>query len=188
MDSRGPVAQRLEPRGQFIAATNIEAINVIDKHTVEFVLKRPNAFFKEYLRQHPRRRGPGGLQQERFDKMGPEAATTGLPDGGTGPYEIESWTADTEIVLKAFPDYWGEKPAYERVRLMQIHEPSTVMAALETGQWTCAKIPVTARERAEAAGLGVRERRHRLGPRSSSRVPVLLQGVRRRADPAAARP
>ena len=87
--------------------------------------------------------------------MGEEAATTELPDGGTGPYQIESWTADTEIVLKAFPEYWGEPPEYETIRILQITEPSTVLAALETGAIDAAKIPVTSRERAEAAGLQV---------------------------------
>lgn len=143
--------------GQFIALTNLEAINVIDKYTVEFVLKRPNAFFREFYGSIRDDVALAVYSKKRFDQMGPDAATTRLPAGGTGPYEIESWTADTEIVLKAFPDYWGEKPAYERIRLIQIQEPSTVMAALETGEVDMARIPVTARERAEAAGLGVRE-------------------------------
>jgi peptide/nickel transport system substrate-binding protein len=141
--------------GQFIAATNLEETNVIDKYTVEFVLKRPNAFFKDYYGSIRDDVALAVYSKNRVDTMGAEAATTALPDGGTGPYQIESWTADTEIVLKAFPDYWGEQPEYETIRVLQIAEPSTVLAALETRAIDAAKIPVTARERMEAAGLKV---------------------------------
>lgn len=142
--------------GQFIAAANLEEINVLDKYTVEFVLKQPNAFFREFYGSIRDDVALAVYSKKRFEQLGPDAATTQLPDGGTGPYEVESWTADTEIVLKAFKDYWGPKPAFERIRLIQIQEPSTVLAALETGQVDMARIPVTARARAEAAGLGVR--------------------------------
>lgn len=141
--------------GQFIAAQNLESVNVIDKYTVEFVLKRPNAFFQEYYGQIRDDVAVAVYSRKRFETMGADA-TTKLPDGGTGPYQVERWTSDTEIVLKAFRDYWGEQPAYETVRIVQISEPSTVLAALETGQVDIARVPVTARERVEKAGLGVR--------------------------------
>jgi peptide/nickel transport system substrate-binding protein len=32
---------------------------------------------------------------------------------GTGPYKITSWNASTKLVLSAWPDYWGEQPAYK---------------------------------------------------------------------------
>jgi peptide/nickel transport system substrate-binding protein len=141
--------------GQFIAKTNLKEINIIDKYTVEFVLERPNAFFREYYGSIRDDVALAVYSKKRAEEMGPEAAVTDLPDGGTGPYQVESWTADTEIVLKTFPDYWGEQPAYETIRVVQIGEPSTVLAALETGQVDVARVPVTARERVEAAGLGV---------------------------------
>ena len=141
--------------GQFIARTNLKEVRVVDKYTVEFVLERPNAFFQEYYGQIRDDVALAVYSENRVEEMGPEAATTELPDGGTGPYQVESWTADTEIVLKAFPDYWGEQPEYETVRVVQIAEPSTVLAALETGAVDAAIVPVTARERVEAAGLEV---------------------------------
>lgn len=142
--------------GQFIARTNLEEVRVVDDHTVQFVLKRPNAFFREYYGAIRDDVALAVYSKNRVDQMGFEEATTELPDGGTGPYLIDRWVADTEIVLKAFPDYWGEQPDYETVRVVQISEPSTVLAALETGDVDAAKIPVTARERVEAAGLEVR--------------------------------
>lgn len=142
--------------GQFIANTNLEAVNVIDDHTIEFVLKQPNAFFREYYGSIRDDVGLAAYSKKRVDEMGFEDAITQLPDGGTGPYQVERWVADTEIVLKAFPDYWGDQPDYETIRIVEISEPSTVLAALETGDIDAAKVPVTARDRVEAAGLEVR--------------------------------
>lgn len=142
--------------GQFIAKSNLQEINVIDKYTVEFVLRQPNAFFRDYYGTLRDDVALAIYSKKRVEEMGEQAATTELPHAGTGPYEIERWVADTEIVLRAFPDYWGEKPAYETIRIVQIAEPSTVLAALETGQVDMARIPVTARQRVEAAGLETR--------------------------------
>ena len=143
--------------GQFIARTNLEEINIIDDYTVEFVLQRPNAFFREYYGTLRDDVAVAIYSKKRAEELGLQAATTDLPHAGTGPYQVERWTADSEIILKAFPDYWGEQPAYETIRIVQISEPSTVLAALETGQVDMARIPVTARERVEAAGLATRE-------------------------------
>ncbi len=142
--------------GQFIANNNLDEVNVIDKYTVEFVLNKPNAFFQDYYGTIRDDVALAVYSKNRVETMGEEAAITELPDGGTGPYQVESWVSDNEIVLKAFPDYWGEPPAYETIRIIQIAEPSTVLAALETGAVDAAKIPVTSRERAEAAGLEIR--------------------------------
>jgi ABC-type transport system substrate-binding protein len=141
--------------GQFISATNLKETRVVDRYTVEFVLERPNAFFKDYYGSIRDDVALAVYSKNRVEKMGEDAATTELPDGGTGPYQVESWTADTEIVLKAFPGYWGQQPEYETIRILQIVEPSTVLAALETGEVDAAKIPVTSRARAEAAGLKI---------------------------------
>lgn len=143
--------------GQFIARTNLDEINIVDDYTVEFVLQRPNAFFREYYGTIRDDVAVAVYSKKRAEELGLQAATTDLPHAGTGPYQVVRWTADTEIVLEAFPDYWGEQPAYETIRIVQISEPSTVLAALETGEVDMARIPVTARERAEAAGLGTRE-------------------------------
>ncbi len=142
--------------GQFIANTNLEEVKVVDDYTIEFILKRPNAFFREYYGSIRDDVGLAAYSKKRVDEMGFEEAITRLPDGGTGPYQIESWVADTEIVLKAFPEYWGDQPDYPTIRIVEISEPSTVLAALETGDIDAAKVPVTARARVETAGLEVR--------------------------------
>jgi peptide/nickel transport system substrate-binding protein len=141
--------------GQFIARQNLDKVEVLDRYTVDFVLKRPNAFFMEYYGTLRDDVAVAAYSKARVEKLGPERAVTELPDGGTGAYEVVSWTGDTEVVLRAFPGYWGAQPEYRNVRVVRIAEPSTTLAALETGRVDLARVPVTARGRVEAAGLGV---------------------------------
>lgn len=35
---------------------------------------------------------------------------------GTGPYELVEWVQEDHFALKAFPDYWGPKPGFMKVR------------------------------------------------------------------------
>ena len=44
---------------------------------------------------------------------------------GTGPYKLERWIHDDEIVISRFEDYWGEKPAIGNAIFKVIAEWST---------------------------------------------------------------
>ncbi len=57
-------------------------------------------------------------------------------DGGTGPYMIESYTADKELVLAQNKDYWaGWKPGqYEKVLVQFVPEATTRQQMLEGGE------------------------------------------------------
>lgn len=56
----------------------------------------------------------------------------GTHSAGSGPYEIASFVPDDRIVLKANPNYWGTKPAYDQIVLKVI--PDTSSAQLQTEQ------------------------------------------------------
>ncbi|MCH7982514.1 MAG: ABC transporter substrate-binding protein [Chloroflexi bacterium] len=142
--------------GQFIATTYLDETRIIDKYTIEFVLNTPNSFFKEYYGSIRDDVALAVYSKNRVDTLGVEAAKTELPDGGTGPYMVDKWISDNEIVIKAFPDYWGDQPEYETIKIVQISEPSTVLAALATGEIDASKVAVTQRSRVEADGLEVR--------------------------------
>ncbi len=57
-------------------------------------------------------------------------------DAGTGPYTIESYEADKELVLAANKDYWGGwKPGqYEKVLVQFVPEATTRQQMLEGGE------------------------------------------------------
>lgn len=56
-------------------------------------------------------------------------------DAGTGPYMIESYAADQELVLTQFPDYWGGWQAgqYEKVLVQFVPEATTRQQMMESG-------------------------------------------------------
>lgn len=61
--------------------------------------------------------------------------TSGV-SAGTGPYMIESYTPDQEIVLTQFPEYWGgwESGQYEKVLVTIVPEATTRQQLLESGE------------------------------------------------------
>lgn len=52
---------------------------------------------------------------------------------GTGPFRLESWTPDVELVFVANDDYWGGRPALDRVIWRSIPDDTVRLAELTTG-------------------------------------------------------
>jgi len=52
---------------------------------------------------------------------------------GSGPYEFESWTANTEIVLTSFDDYFGDVSPTETLRLQPITDQQVALNNLYSG-------------------------------------------------------
>jgi peptide/nickel transport system substrate-binding protein len=52
---------------------------------------------------------------------------------GTGPYKLDHWTPQEEIVLVAFDGYWGDAPVIKRVVTKNVTEFGTRFATLQAG-------------------------------------------------------
>ncbi len=52
---------------------------------------------------------------------------------GTGPFKLESWTKDVELVYVANDRYWGGRPAVDRVVWRTIAEDTVRLSELKTG-------------------------------------------------------
>ncbi len=52
---------------------------------------------------------------------------------GTGPFKLDSWTKDVELVLVANDDYWGGRPALDKVVFRTIADDTVRIAELTTG-------------------------------------------------------
>ncbi len=61
-----------------------------------------------------------------------EGAEFGQQPVGTGPFKFESWTKDVELVLVANDDYWGGRPALDRVVWRTIAEDTVRLSELQT--------------------------------------------------------
>jgi len=52
---------------------------------------------------------------------------------GSGPFVVDHWTKNTEVLLKANPNYGGTKPTLGGVLFKQVPEPTNQQFALEKG-------------------------------------------------------
>ena len=50
---------------------------------------------------------------------------------GSGPYTIESYTPQVEVVLARNPNYWGKAPYFEKVTLKSIKDPGAQLMMLQ---------------------------------------------------------
>lgn len=71
------------------------------------------------------------LEANAGDDMG----STWLNDNsaGSGPYVLNRWEREVQVVLDANANYWGEAPKLKRVIMSHIGEAASRQAAIETG-------------------------------------------------------
>lgn len=106
--------------------SSIDAVNVLDEHTVEFKLKEPFAPFLSNLAY------PTGLivSPEEVKKYGKEF---GRHPSGTGPFKFAEWQSGQRVVVERNPDYWDTAPALEAVAFRPITDANTRVAEMMAG-------------------------------------------------------
>lgn len=60
--------------------------------------------------------------------------TSGKAAIGTGPYQVESYAQNEQLVLKRFDKYWGPKAEWEKVEMRLMPSAPSRMAALLAGE------------------------------------------------------
>ena len=98
---------------------------VVDSHIVEFPLR---SFTSEY---------EGAIiglvfvySKKSIDDMGRDWAFQNPI--GTGPFQMESWTANDEFVGSTFMDYWDTPASFDGISVKEIPEDSTRVALIKT--------------------------------------------------------
>jgi peptide/nickel transport system substrate-binding protein len=105
--------------------SQISAVDAVDRHTVRvttraaFVPILTNLANAAYI-----------LPRAYHTRVGRDFARRPV---GTGPFKWVEWVADERIVVEANPDYYGGRPAMERVQFRFIPEASVRLAELEAG-------------------------------------------------------
>lgn len=103
-------------------------VKVVDLHTVTVTLDHPRAYF------------PGMLTMPIDAIVCKEAAqkTDGQINAdsfvGTGPFAMEKYEPGKQIVLKAFPGYWGGAPPMDRIEFPIILNHQTAYDNFVTGK------------------------------------------------------
>ena len=103
-------------------AETMAAVEALDPHTVRITLKTSLGALPTYL-------GWGD-----FVIVAPEsAATNANAPVGTGPFRFDGWRRGASVRLARNDDYWGARPALDRIEFVFIPDPTAAFAALMAG-------------------------------------------------------
>jgi len=102
IDPKG--TSRIKGEGKYI-----KSMEVVDPLTLKFVLDAPWGFFPLELSAGGGAVGAMGMVQnvKVLNQVGVSAFSQNPAGGAAGPYEVESWNAPQQVVLKAKKDWWG---------------------------------------------------------------------------------
>ncbi|MEO1987755.1 MAG: ABC transporter substrate-binding protein [Martelella sp.] len=114
--------------GGVLDLTVMDSAEAIDDLTVEIRLKRPWVTFSENFYS---------LGIVPSDGYGPGYARNPV---GSGPFKMVSWTEGEQLIVEANPDYYGQKPEFERLTFVFSGE-DTSLAAARTGQVDMVSVP-----------------------------------------------
>ena len=115
--------------GPFPLAFNfrfVDAVDVVDPHTVRFRLKEPYSPFLPAL-AYPSAAIVSPASVRRYD------IGTGVHPNGTGPFRFVRWQRGHEVVLAANQDYWGGKPAVSSVIFRAVDDPQQRLHMIRAG-------------------------------------------------------
>lgn len=114
---------------------HISGIVVVDAETLRVVLRKPRATFLGKLTYPvafvmPRNVLPAGVNVRGAKDM-----------IGSGPFKVESYVPDSEIVLSSFPAYRGGEPSLKRIRMPIVEDAATRISMLRQGKLDWAGVP-----------------------------------------------
>jgi peptide/nickel transport system substrate-binding protein len=112
------------PAVQYVS--DVDSVEIVDKETMLFKMKALNVVFPN--QQHWCYIVPQSLEDKPEDWLKNNAL-------GTGPFMLESWQPDVEMILVKNPYYWKPgRPYLDKIVMKVFPEESTSIAGLRTGE------------------------------------------------------
>jgi peptide/nickel transport system substrate-binding protein len=110
---------------------SVEAVEVVDPHTVRVRLKHP---WIEFVRQLYAT--SCGAFLITSPKAWEEHGQQGLANhpAGTGPYRFVEWVPGDRLVVERFDDYWGEPGKVDRIVFREFTNMAAMVAAFRRGE------------------------------------------------------
>jgi peptide/nickel transport system substrate-binding protein len=106
----------------------IDRVEIVDAHTVRIHTKKPWPVFPTQIAQRQASMYPPK------EYAGKDTAAISRNPIGTGPYKFVRWAKDEEIVMEAFPGYWGGAARVKTVVFKPIPDDAVRVAALQNGE------------------------------------------------------
>jgi len=122
--------------GNFIArVSNVTSVEALSKYEVQFNLSAPSAIFLSALTLYV----PGIYDTTEVKKHITDADPWALEwmqsnTAGFGAYHLESLRPDDQAVFVANPNYFGDKPFYDKVIYKEIPSEASRVTLLKAGQ------------------------------------------------------
>ena len=109
---------------------SLKSIDVIDDYTVKFTSATPEPLDVLLSSQY----GAWIFSPAVADK--PSSWFDQGNDAGTGPYTMKTYNPETQVILAAYPDYWGgwKDKQYKDVVISVVPDTQTERQLLESGQ------------------------------------------------------
>lgn len=100
----------------------IETVEVVDPATLKVTLKRPTGAF------------PFNMAWPAAVMVSPQSAADNKTKPiGTGPFKLNRWAKGASVELTRNVDYWGTKPALDKITFKIIGDPTAAYAAMMAG-------------------------------------------------------
>jgi peptide/nickel transport system substrate-binding protein len=99
--------------------------------------------------------GPGSghctLSKKLFDSVGKDKMIT--TPVGTGPWEVDEWTAGVKLQAHAVKDHWRIVPGFNTLTLLEVPEEQTRVAMIKSGQVDISETALKSVKDLRAAGF-----------------------------------
>ena len=122
--------------GAFIArAASVQDVEAVSPYEVKFTLTGPNAFFLKALTLYTPSIYDTKVVKPHITAEDPWALKfLEMNTAGFGAYHLQALQPNQEAVFVANPNYFGEKPFFQRVIYREVPSPANRMALLRSGQ------------------------------------------------------
>lgn len=125
----------------------VDRVEIVDAHTVHIITSVPDAILPTRLASLfilDKESSEAGIAAEGDDWLATHP-------NGTGPYRLESWIKDSELILAANDGYWGGKPEVRRLNFVATTNEATRIASFLNGNIDIlVNVPVGDVQRVEA--------------------------------------
>lgn len=136
----------------------VKEINVIDRYTIQFILKTPYPGFLTSTLA-----GMRILPAHLFEGTDINTSSYNHQPIGTGPFVLKEWIHDSHAIFEAREDYHQERAYLDRVVYKVVSNSNSLLAAAEAGDVDYAPVPASEVKRlsktAEKNGLTLYSRR-----------------------------
>jgi peptide/nickel transport system substrate-binding protein len=109
---------------------DLARVDIIDKYTVRFVNSTPDVTLEGRLLRYG-----SDIMSRRGWEESPSYLDWARKPVTTGPYKVERFVPDTELLLVSHDDYWGGLPPLASIRFIEVPEVASRVNGLLSGEY-----------------------------------------------------